>query len=157
MVIPYTNRSAQSMQDTRKQIPQKHMIQSRSGERYLPYGDRRTDPADQGGADPDEYENPGGYVLKNGAESRNLNRTYPGKADGTPTEQLSYAIIALIDRNRSISASTCMRPTPRKDNQDDGDYTRRQQAPFLHAGVPSRGLEMRPLPCSPWKRTPVSA
>jgi hypothetical protein len=96
IIIPYTNRSAQSMADTRNPIKPRHKVQSRSGERYLTYGDRRTDPVDQGSDDPDEYVNPGGYVLENGAESRNLNRTWPGRADGTPTEQLSYALIALI-------------------------------------------------------------
>lgn len=100
IVIAYANRSAQSMADTRKRIAQRHRITSRSGERFLNYGDRRTDPADQGVADPESYTNPGGYTLKNGAESRNLNRTYPGKADGTATEQLAYAIIQLIKQER---------------------------------------------------------
>ena len=123
IVIPYTNRSAQSMADTRNQIDQQHVIQSRSGERFLPYGDRRTDPADQESEDPDEYTNPGGYVLENGKEARNLNRTYPGKADGTRTEQLSYAIIALI-RQENVDFSLDMHEadTPERKKQDDGDY-----------------------------------
>ncbi|MGD9265151.1 MAG: gamma-glutamyltransferase, partial [Lysobacterales bacterium] len=76
IVIPHTNRSAASRPDTRNPIPHKHPVQGRSGERYLTYGDRRTDPADQDGQDPEDYINVGGYVLKNGAESRNLNRTW---------------------------------------------------------------------------------
>lgn len=123
IVIPYTNRSAQSVSDTRNQIDPRHLIQSRSGERYLTYGDRRTDPADQQVEDPDEYRNPGGYVLKNGQESRNLNRTYPGKADGTPTEQLAYAIIALILKEQvDFSLDMHEANTPETDVQDDGDY-----------------------------------
>lgn len=122
IVIPYTNRSAQSVMDTRKQIAQAHLVQSRSGERYLPYGDRRTDPADQASADPEEYKNPAGYVLKNGMEARNLNRTYPGKADGTPTEQLSYAIIQLINKeNVDFSLDMHEADTPER-NQVDDDY-----------------------------------
>ena len=124
IVIPYTNRSAQSMADTRNQIEQRHLIQSRGGERVLTYGDRRTDPADQQAEDPDEYQNPGGFVLKNGQESRNLNRTYPGKRDGTGTEQLAYAIIALV-RKEQVDFSLDMHEanTPETDKQDDGDYT----------------------------------
>jgi hypothetical protein len=123
IVIPYANRSAISMKDTRNGIERLHEIQSRSGERFLPYGDRRTDPADQGRDDPEDYKNPAGYVLKNGAESRNLNRTYPGDPEGTPTEQLSYAIIALI-REEQVDISLDMHEadTPERKVQTDGDY-----------------------------------
>jgi len=124
IVIPYTNRSAQSMRDTRNQVGQRHLIQSRNGERFLTYGDRRTDPADQGAEDPDEYQNPGGYVLKDGQESRNLNRTYPGKADGTATEQLAYAIIALVTKEQvDFSLDMHEANTPDTDKRTDGDYT----------------------------------
>jgi hypothetical protein len=124
IVIPYTNRSAQSMPDSRNNIAQQHPIQSRGGERILNYGDRRTDPGDQHSEDPEEYTNPGGYVLKNGAEARNLNRTYPGKADGTGTEQLAYAIIQLV-KTEHVDFSLDMHEanTPATDKQDDGDYT----------------------------------
>lgn len=123
IVIPYTNQSAQSVKDTRNHIDARHLIQSRNGERYLTYGDRRTDPADQHSADPAEYKNPGGYVLKNGKESRNLNRTYPGKADGTATEQLAYAIISLVSKEQvDFSLDMHEANTPETDKQDDGDY-----------------------------------
>ena len=123
IVIPYTNRSAQSVPDTRNNIDPRHVIRSRSGERYLTYGDRRTDPADQQAVDPDEYKNPGGYVLKNGQESRNLNRTYPGKADGTGTEQLAYAIMSLV-RQEQVDFSLDMHEanTPETDKRNEGDY-----------------------------------
>jgi hypothetical protein len=124
IVIPYTNRSAQSMVDSRNQVEQRLLIQSRSGERYLSYGDRRTDPADQQASDPDDYQNPGGFVLKNGEESRNLNRTYPGKPDGTGTEQLAFAIISLIQKEQvDFSLDMHEANTPETDKQDDGDYT----------------------------------
>ena len=96
VVVPYANRSAISVADTRKGIAQRHLITTRSGPRELPYGDRRTDPVDQGVADPAQYTNPPGYTLEEGAESRNLNRTWPGKPGGTPTEQLSNALVRLI-------------------------------------------------------------
>jgi hypothetical protein len=123
IVIPYANRSAISMRDTRNGIKRQHAIQSRSGKRFLPYGDRRTDPADQGQADSDDYENPAGYVLKNGAESRNLNRTYPGDPQGTRTEQVSYAIMQLIKEEQvDISLDMHEADTPERKVQTDGDY-----------------------------------
>jgi hypothetical protein len=122
IVIPHTNRSAASVPDTRNPIAQKLPVQGRSGERYLTYGDRRTDPADQGAEDPDEYVNPGGYTLENGAESRNLNRTYPGKADGTRTEQLAYAILQLVHAEQvDFSLDMHEAGTPDRDEIDD-DY-----------------------------------
>lgn len=123
VVIPYANRSALSMKDTRNHVEHRHLIQSKTGERYLIYGDRRTDPEDQQVADPDVYINPEGYKLKNGAESRNLNRTYPGKPEGTPTEQLSFAIIALIKQEQvDLSLDMHEADTPEKKIQTDGDY-----------------------------------
>jgi hypothetical protein len=123
VVIPHANRSALSVKDTRNNIQQRHSIQSRSGERHLAYGDRRTDPEDQHSPDPEVYLNPEGYELENGAESRNLNRTYPGNSEGTPTEQLSYAIIALIKQEQvDLSLDMHEADTPEKKVQDDGDY-----------------------------------
>ena len=123
IVIPYANSSAISVKDTRKNINRRQNIQSRSGPRVLPYGDRRTDPADHPRDDPDVYENPMGYTLKNGKESRNLNRTYPGHPEGSPTEQLSYAIIALIKHEQvDISLDMHEADTPEHKKQDDGDY-----------------------------------
>lgn len=124
IVIPYANRSGLSVRDTRKHIAQSFPVQSRSGPRVIPYGDRRTDPADQGVEDPDEYTNPAGYTLKNGEESRNLNRTYPGDPEGTPTEQLAYAILEVI-RQEKIDFSLDMHEanTPERQSQDDGNYS----------------------------------
>jgi hypothetical protein len=124
IVIPYTNSSATSVPDTRNGIAPRQRIESRSGERFLPYGDRRTDPADQGCEDPDEYRNPGGFVLENGAESRNLNRSYPGKSDGTPTEQLAYALVALAERE-GVDFNLDMHEsgTPERQAQDGEEYS----------------------------------
>jgi len=100
IVMPYTNRSGLSVRDTRKGIKREHQITTRLGQRVLLYGDRRTDEFDQGAEDPDSYINPVGYELKNGKEARNLNRAYPGKADGTATEQLAYTIIEMIKKEK---------------------------------------------------------
>lgn len=123
IVLPYTNRSGLSVKDTRMEIKQQHLIKSRSGMRFLAYGDRRTDKGDQGVDDPDSYVNPVGYKLKNGKESRNLNRTYPGKADGTPTEQLAYAIIAMVKKEKvDLSIDYHEARTPDKKITYDAEY-----------------------------------
>ena len=124
IVVPFANRSALSVKDTRMGIEPVHKVQGRTGERVLLYGDRRTDIADQGVEDPESYENPGGYVLDNGMESRNLNRTWPGLADGTPTEQLSHALIQLI-REEGVDFSLDMHEadTPERKEFEAGDYS----------------------------------
>lgn len=144
IVIPYTNRSAQSMRDTRNGIEPRQQVQSRGGERYLTYGDRRTDPADQQADDPKTYENPGGFVLENGQESRNLNRTYPGKPGGTGTEQLAYAIIKLVDEEQvDFNLDMHEANTPETDKRDDGDYTPGGNKRLSYTLVAHpRGLEM---------------
>jgi hypothetical protein len=144
IVIPYANRSALSMKDTRKRISQEHPIQSRSGERVLPYGDRRTDLKDQGMDDPEEYKNPAGYVLKQGKESRNLNRTYPGNPEGSPTEQLGYAIMNLL-RQEDIDFSLDMHEanTPERQSKDDGNYSPGGNKRLSYTLISHpRGLEM---------------
>jgi hypothetical protein len=100
VVIPLANRSAVSVPDTLNRIPRFHPVDGRSGRRYLPYGDRLTDEADHGKADPQKYTPPSGGAPRKGAESRNLNRVYPGRAEGVPTEQLAYAILELIRREK---------------------------------------------------------
>ncbi len=83
IVIPHANPSAASILDTRCSIPYRHALDGKSGTRYMYYGDRRTDPAD--------------HRWWNGdTRARNLNRVWPGDRQGTPTQQLAYAIFNLI-------------------------------------------------------------
>jgi len=86
-VIPHANNSASMTADTRgggKLTSVK--IQALSGTRVFAYGDRYTRVEDQ----PDFAKDP------LGVESRNLNRVYPGKPEGTLTEKVAYGIIQLI-------------------------------------------------------------
>ena len=68
-----------------------------SGEtRYFHYGTRTTQLEDQGIPDPEVYVHAQtGYELT-GWESRNLNRAFPGVADGTLTQQIAYGITQII-------------------------------------------------------------
>jgi hypothetical protein len=144
IVIPYANGSAISVADTRNGIARSHRIVTRSGERFLPYGDRRTDPADQGRDDPEHYLNPPGYRLEDGRESRNLNRTWPGAESGTPTEQLSHALMLLI-RQEGVDFNLDMHEagTPEWQSSLDDDYRpgRNWRLAYTLVAHP-RGLEM---------------
>jgi Succinylglutamate desuccinylase / Aspartoacylase family len=68
-----------------------------SGEsRAFHYGTRTTQLEDQGIPDPEVYVHAQtGYELT-GWESRNLNRAFPGVADGTLTQQIAYGITQLV-------------------------------------------------------------
>jgi len=92
IVIPYANSSGASNFD--EQRPSWSM-ETESGTRIFPYGNRRTKVEDQG-LDPDIYVHyPSGMDLSP-EEARNLNRAHPGKADGTLTQQLAYAYYRII-------------------------------------------------------------
>lgn len=98
IVIPYSNKSGVSVNDTRNpNIDHFLPIETKSGPRFIVYGDRRTDPEDQIYPDPEIFKHyQSDFTLEDGAEARNLNRQYPGVADGNITQQLAYAIIQLI-------------------------------------------------------------
>ncbi len=123
IVIPFSNASAASIPDTVIE-DQEHFIQieSKSGSRFLVYSDRRTDPSDQGEADPEIYVHyPSGMELENGEEARNLNRAHPGKADGNGTQQLAYAILQMIKQeNVDFNLDMHESDTPRVVTKADG-------------------------------------
>ena len=97
IVIPFTNSSGFSIPDELGSSSHFLEVEGKSGPRILVYGDRRTSLEDQGVEDPELYIHyPTGSVVGAGDESRNLNRAFPGKIDGTPTQQLAYAIMELI-------------------------------------------------------------
>lgn len=87
IVIPHTNNSASTAPDSRGGLNLEQVtIGSLTGKRIFKYGDRYTSVADQ----PYYASDPLGI------ESRNLNRVYPGKADGTMTEMIAYGIMQLL-------------------------------------------------------------
>lgn len=104
IVIPYSNKSGVSVEDTRNPNIEHFLpIETKSGPRFVVYGDRRTDPEDQMYPDPEIFKHyQSDFTLDNGAEARNLNRQYPGVADGNPTQQLAYAIVQLI-KNEEVN------------------------------------------------------
>jgi len=99
IVIPRANSSAFTHNDPQEGDPQYFTIRGRNGVRKFRFGSRVTNPVDQW-PDPEIYLHyPSGQKLA-GSETRNLNRSYPGKKDGTLTEQIAWAIVELIRRER---------------------------------------------------------
>jgi len=98
-VIPRANNSAFTHNLPQEGLPQYFEIKGQKGLRKFRYGARITNSIDQW-PDPEIYFHyPSGQKLA-GSETRNLNRAYPGRPDGTLTEQIAYAIIDLINTEK---------------------------------------------------------
>ncbi|MBU2511311.1 succinylglutamate desuccinylase/aspartoacylase family protein [bacterium] len=94
-IITRANRSGFTHNDPTEGYPQHYSIPLPDGsKRIFRFGSRATNPVHQW-PDPDIYIHESGQALS-GAETRNLNRAYPGKPDGTLTEQIAYSIVQLI-------------------------------------------------------------
>jgi hypothetical protein len=94
IIVPQANASGFTHSDPQEGSPQRYEIATPSGPRVFRLGARVTNPVHQW-PDPTIYVNPGGQTLA-GVEARNLNRAYPGRADGSLTERVAYALMALI-------------------------------------------------------------
>jgi len=95
LVVPHANRSSLTHTDYQEASPRTLEFQGASGRRAFRYGSRATNPTDQW-PDPDIYVHAASGQQLSGAETRNLNRAYPGRPDGTLTERIAFAIVSLI-------------------------------------------------------------
>ncbi|MBC8588995.1 succinylglutamate desuccinylase/aspartoacylase family protein [Tissierellaceae bacterium BX21] len=94
-VVPRTNNSGFTHDDPQEGSPMRFTIDTPSGERWFRFGSRATNPIHQW-PDPDIYVHKSSGQKLSGSETRNINRTYPGRADGSFTEKVSYAITEMI-------------------------------------------------------------
>lgn len=101
IVIPRANNSGFSHTDYTEGAPQHFMLKAASGERWFRFGSRATNPTDQW-PDPDIYVHAASGQKLSGSETRNLNRAYPGRPDGTLTEQVAYGIVQLIRQEKVV-------------------------------------------------------
>ena len=102
-VIPRANNSAFSCTDPLEAAPMTFGIDTRNGIRIFRFGSRATNPADQW-PDSEVYVHASSGQILSGSETRNLNRAYPGREDGTLTEKVAYGITQLIiDRGIDIT------------------------------------------------------
>ncbi len=93
-VCPHANRSAATVGMLGNAYPKFLHVETPFGPKAYRIGDRNTSPLDQW-PDPFTYVHyPSGQNLDY-TDARNLNRTYPGRPDGSLTEQLTYAIMEL--------------------------------------------------------------
>jgi len=100
IIIPRANNSGFTCSDPQEGNPQRFPITTKSGERWFRYGSRSTNPIDQW-PDSEVYEHyPSGQRLS-GSETRNLNRSYPGRADGSFTEKVAYAIMQVLKQEQA--------------------------------------------------------
>jgi predicted deacylase len=99
IVVLSTNRSASTGTRLGGAYPPDFTIKTDWGSRTFRMGDRWTNPLDQW-PDPEVYFHyPSGQQLAY-VDIRNVNRAWPGRANGTLTEQTAYAFMALIARER---------------------------------------------------------
>lgn len=95
-VIPRANNSAFTCTDPQEAAPMKYFIETDGGERWFRFGSRATNPTDQW-PDSEVYVHASSGQTLSGSETRNLNRAYPGKANGNLTEMIAYGITTLIN------------------------------------------------------------
>lgn len=101
IVITEANRSAMTHSQPLEAYPTRYHITNSNGfERTFGFGSRLANPVDQL-PDPDIYIHyPSGQRLS-GEESRNLNRSYPGRSDGRFVERVACAITNLVKEERA--------------------------------------------------------
>ncbi|MDR7520261.1 MAG: succinylglutamate desuccinylase/aspartoacylase family protein [Armatimonadota bacterium] len=100
IVVPRANGSGFTHTDPQEGSPQGFEIATPGGVRRFRYGSRGTNPTEQW-PDPDVYVHVSSGQRLSGSEVRNLNRAFPGRADGTYTEQMALAITTLIRREQA--------------------------------------------------------
>ena len=102
-VIPQANKSAFTHNDAQEGNETTFNLKTKSGDRIFTFGSRATNPIDQW-PDPDVYIHQASGQKLSGGETRNLNRAYPGRPDGTLTEKVAYGIINFI-KDKKIDVS----------------------------------------------------
>jgi hypothetical protein len=99
IVIPRANASGFTHNFPQEGHPTAFLVPTPGGARRFTYGARATNPIHQW-PDPQVYTLKGSGQTLSGTETRNLNRAYPGSADGTLTERIAFSITSLIRREQ---------------------------------------------------------
>ncbi|MFW5643667.1 MAG: succinylglutamate desuccinylase, partial [Alkalispirochaeta sp.] len=95
-VIPRANASAFTHNDPQEGHPVSYGFTLPDGSRReFRYGSRATNPVHQW-PDPEIYVHAASGQTLSGNETRNLNRSFPGRLDGTLTERIAFGIVSLI-------------------------------------------------------------
>lgn len=99
IIIPRLNQSAFTCTDPMEALPEFFEIKTEKGVRKFRSGSRASNPLHQW-PDPLVYSQYPSGQKYSGADSRNLNRCYPGKENGTHTEQVAFSIIQLLTQEK---------------------------------------------------------
>lgn len=99
IVIPRANASGFTHNVPQEGHSQRFTISTPGGPRSFTFGARVTNPVHQW-PDPQVYTHAASGQTLSGIETRNLNRAYPGRPNGTLTEQIAYGITELIRREK---------------------------------------------------------
>jgi hypothetical protein len=103
LVVLSANRSASTVTRVGGAYPPDFAIPTAWGERRFRMGDRWTNPLDQW-PDPEVFIHYPSRQELAYVDVRNLNRTWPGRPDGTLTEQTTYAFMQMI-RNEHVDVA----------------------------------------------------
>jgi predicted deacylase len=98
IVVPHANNSAVSYPDTRLSSVTRVYLPTVRGNKEFLFGSRFTKPEHQGEKDPPQFRHPQSNDLLDGREARNLDRAYPGVADGNLTQRIAYGILQLLKK-----------------------------------------------------------
>jgi hypothetical protein len=98
-VIPHANMSASTVGMLGNAYPKFLHVESAFGPIQYRIGDRSTAPLDQW-PDPFTYVHYPSRQNLDYTDSRNLNRDFPGRPDGSKTEQLAFAIMELTRKEK---------------------------------------------------------
>lgn len=98
-VIPQVNKSAFTSSDPMEGFPTSYEIQTENGPRRFRLGSRVTNPLDQW-PDPLVYAQYPSNQQLSGFETRNINRAFPGRPDGSLTEKIAYSVVQLINMEK---------------------------------------------------------
>lgn len=110
IVIPQANRSGFTHNTPLEGFPSRFSIDTPYGQRWFNFGSRLANPIDQW-PDPDVYLHyPSGQKLS-GEETRNLNRSYPGRPDGVFIERVAHAITTLV-REENVDVTVDLHEAP---------------------------------------------
>jgi hypothetical protein len=100
IVIPRAMASGYTATEPGQGYPAGYEIKTDFGVRWFRYGMRNINPIHQF-PDPDVFVNWSSGQKLAGAESGNLNRNFPGRPNGRPSEKLAYAIMELIRKEKA--------------------------------------------------------
>lgn len=99
IIVPRLNNSGFTCTDPMEAFPSAFEIKTDKGTRKFRFGSRVANPLDQW-PDPLVYSQYPSGQQYSGMDSRNLNRCFPGRPDGTHTEKVAYAIVQLLEKEK---------------------------------------------------------